>query len=672
MRCPRWWNCWAKTPTRRPPWTPAANSGARMTFLRDALVIFRLEATLFTRFPKLKASAIGVMLIPALYALIYLASVQDPGAHTGTLKAAIVNLDGGLDYRGQAVNIGESVVVSLKGKQSFGFVDYPNEEDAKRDVRQGQLAFALIIPKDFSANAVPGNTVAGGRLVMYISEGNNYNGASLAKRFASELGHQVNINLNEKRWSLVLTTAAGSADKLVQLRQGVQALKEGAHRLSEGLGKASAGSQTVTTGANSFNSAVTQLGDGMKQLGAGLHTMDQQRPSAQDLVALKAASAELGKGHAALAQGLQDLQTGSQKLADGSNRMREETKNIPLFGGKVSEGAGQLSDGATQLTVGLQTARSGQAQLAEGTQKFGAGVTRLADGMTAMSNGIHLAATKVPTDAKLDELILGGNSLVGGTQSLNDGLIKLKAGSQELSTGLDLLNKSLPADIQTLEGSARGLADSVEPALEIVAPVSNNGAGFAPNFIATSLWMGAVMTAFLFHLRRLPEQAAKASPAALILGKLGIPSCIVIIQGLVIMLMTLVVLKLHIYNLGAYLFTLALTSMTFLAIIVALTRAFGDAGKAVALILLILQLSSAGGVMPVELSGGVYQILSPWLPFTWVVKALRACMFGAFDQGWLSAWGPIAVIGCLALLSACFVGKWKFVSAEEHRPAMDI
>jgi len=127
--------------------------------------------------PKLKASAIGVMLIPALYALIHLRSVQDHSAHTGALRAAIVNLDRGLDFRGQSVNIGEGVVASLKEKHSFGFVDYQIEEDAKRAVRQGQLAFALIIPRDFSANAMPGNTVAGGRLVMYISEGNNYNGA---------------------------------------------------------------------------------------------------------------------------------------------------------------------------------------------------------------------------------------------------------------------------------------------------------------------------------------------------------------------------------------------------------------------------------------------------------------------------------------------------------------
>ena len=85
-----------------------------MTFFRDAAAIFRMEMTLFRRFPKLRISAIGVMVIPALYALIYLASVRDPGAHTGELKAAIVNLDQGLEYRGQPVNMGKDIVATLE------------------------------------------------------------------------------------------------------------------------------------------------------------------------------------------------------------------------------------------------------------------------------------------------------------------------------------------------------------------------------------------------------------------------------------------------------------------------------------------------------------------------------------------------------------------------------
>jgi len=642
-----------------------------MRVLRDAFAIFRMEATLFTRFPKLKVSAIGVVIIPALYALIYLSSVRDPGAHIGDLKAALVNLDQGLNYRGQDVNVGETVAAAIKEKHTFGFVDYAAEEDAKLAVRQGHLAFALIIPKDFSANAVPGQEAAGGRLVMYVSEGNNYNGANIAKRFASELGHQVNINLNENRWSLVLTTVTGSRDKLAELRKGAAALNDGALKLDAGLANAEAGSKSLATGTDGLGAAVVQLTEGVKQLGAGLRSMDQQRPAAQDLAALKSGPTELMAGHASLARGLQDLQNGAQELADGTTKLRDETKNIPLVGTRISDAASQLGDGAALLGGGLQAARVGQKELADGTQKLGTGVTKLADGMAALGAGVHTAASKTPPDTKLDELAGASRTVSTGAQDLRNGLTQLKAGSKELASGLKLLNQSLPGDVRAPDGSARGLADSVEPAIEIVAPVPNNGAGFAPNFLATSLWLGAVMSAFLFHLRRLPEAAATASRPARLMGKLGILSALVVAQAMVIMLMSLFLLELPVARLAPYALTLTISSLTFLTLIVAITRAFGDAGKAAVLLLMVLQLSSAGGVLPVELSGGIYQTVSPWLPFTWVIKALRACMFGAFDGDWLSAWLVIALIGAIAWLAACFVGRWQFVSTDGHRPAME-
>ncbi len=642
-----------------------------MRVIRDAFAIFRMEATLFARFPKLKVSALGVIIIPALYALIYLSSVRDPSAHTVDLKAALVNLDQGLNYRGTDINVGQAVAHGIKERHNFGFVDYANEEDARLAVRQGQLAFALIIPPDFSAHAVPGQEAAGGRLVMYVSEGNNYNGASIAKRFASELGHQVNINLNEHRWSLVLTTATGSRDKLAELRKGAAALNDGAHKLELGLSKAEAGSKALATGTDGLGTAVNQLTDGVKQLGAGLRTMDQARPAAQDLAALKAGASELQAGHAELAKGLHDLQNGAQELTDGANKMRDEARNIPLFGSRVVDGATQLGDGAALLGGGLQAARNGQKQLADGTQKFGAGASKLADGMQTLGNAIHTAASKVPADARLDELSNGAHTVDTGAHDLHTGLAQLKAGSSELASGLKLLNQSLPGDVKAPEGSARGLADSVEPAIDIAAPVPNTGAGFAPNFLATSLWLGAVMAAFLIHPRRLPQAAEGTSRAAKILGKLGILSMLVVAQAMVIMLMSLFVLELQVSRLLPFALTLVISSLTFLTIVVALTRAFGDAGKAAVLLLMVLQLSSAGGVLPVELSGGIYQAVSPYLPFTWVIKALRASMFGAFDGDWLSPWLVIALMGFLAWLAACFAGRWQHVSDENHRPAME-
>lgn len=643
-----------------------------MAFFRDVVQICRIEATLFKRFPKLSVSAVGIIFIPAIYALIYLSSVWDPAAHIARLKVALVNLDEGLTYRGMQVNIGNDVTKSLKEKHTFGFEDYTSEPDAKAAVRQGKLAFALIIPKDFSANAVPGGKAAGGRLALYVSEGNNYNGATIAKRFAIELGHQVNTNLNEKRWALVLTTAAGSLDNLAKLRKGVAALRDGAHQLDDGLAKAKTGSETLATGAAGMGNGVGQLTTGMKQLGAGLRTMDEQRPQAQDLGALKSGAAELVKGHVALGNGLLELQSGAQKLAEGADKLRDETKGIPFVGERIADGASQLESGAKQLGGGIQSASAGEAQLGAGAQKLSTGVGKLTDGVTALGNGIHTASSKMPPDATLDQLTNGGRTLAGGTQEFRNGLIKLKKGSAELASGMDLLDQSLPADINAPDGSARGLADSVEPALEIVAPVANNGAGFAPNFLPVALWLGAVMTAFIFHLRRLPIEAQHASKPAQLLGKIAILVSIVLAQAIVVLLMSLFLLDLHVSQLWKFVVTLMLTSVTFLLIIIALTRAFGDTGKAVALILLIVQLSSAGGIFPVELSGGFFQNVSPWLPFTWVVKALRACMFDAFDGTWLHAWLLVLLSAFIALVCACFAGRWKFVGPDEHRPALDI
>ena len=112
-------------------------------FALEIVVFFDLSL-IFARNYVLKL--FGVIIIPALYALIYLSSVRDPGAHTGDLKAALVNLDQGVNYRGQDVNVGKAVVASIHEKHSFGFIAFPDEDEAKRAVRQGHMAFAPQSP----------------------------------------------------------------------------------------------------------------------------------------------------------------------------------------------------------------------------------------------------------------------------------------------------------------------------------------------------------------------------------------------------------------------------------------------------------------------------------------------------------------------------------------------
>ena len=91
---------------------------------------------------------------------------------------------------------------------------------------------------------------------------------------------------------------------------------------------------------------------------------------------------------------------------------------------------------------------------------------------------------------------------------------------------------SLPTESPHLDGSASGLAASAQSELEVAAPAANNGTGLAPNFVPMALWVGALMTSFLYHVRKLPAAVAGASVPAKWLGKLAIPALLTLGQTL--------------------------------------------------------------------------------------------------------------------------------------------
>lgn len=642
-----------------------------MKLFSQVATIARIEARAFVRFPRLLLAALGVSLIPVLYAVIYLSSVWDPAARTGALPVAIVNLDRGIEYQKHVFNIGQEVTAKLRARHTFGYVDVADEAQARRSVRQGELAFALIIPADFSSNAIPGAQVGGGKLVVYTSEGNSYQSAGLARRFAEDLGREVNGSLNEQRWTLVLSDAAGSQTSMERLHDAAKQLSLGAKELAAGARQAAQGADSLAAGGGRIDPAVSQLTTGLKDLGTGLRTIDSKRPRNSEINRLKLGADALASGQAEMGRGLAELQTGSERLKEGVAGFREEANNSLLVSSRITEGIDQFAGGLAGLDTGLKSALVAQDKLTDGAKQLGTGLGALATGMRSFSAAIRTSVTKLPEDAQLDELAKAAGGLANGSAALAKGTRKVDAAAQHLSGGLDLLTQSLPTSIKKLDGSAQGLANSVQPVIEVDAGVQNNGSGFAPNIIPGALWLGVSMAVFLIQVRLLPRQAMLFSRPAQVLGKVAVPLLVVLFQALLVWLAVLLVLRIHVVDAGALALTLSLASATFLFIVFAMTCAMGDAGKALALILLALQLSSSGGVLPVELSGGLFAQVSPWLPMTWVVKAIKANMFGAFDGQWHSALWLLALAALLALLAAGWFGRWRFVKASALRPALD-
>lgn len=91
-----------------------------------------------------------------------------------------------------------------------------------------------------------------------------------------------------------------------------------------------------------------------------------------------------------------------------------------------------------------------------------------------------------------------------------------------------------------------------------------------------------------------------------------------------------------------------------------------------AMVLLALQMTSSGGVMPVELSGSFFAALSPWLPITWLAHGLKATLFGAFESTWLMAWLQVSCVGVGAAVLTMVLGKWRFAAIRQLRPRLDL
>ncbi len=602
------------------------------------------ELNLFKRFPKTVISALGISLVPALYLLIYISSVWDPSAHTNELKVAIVNHDRGYTFNGKTVNAGEDVVITLKNEMTFGFYDEEDDAAVRHKVERGEIAFAIIIPADFSQKAVPGIGAGAARVHTIISEGNNYTAAGFGRRFSVELSHKINETLSRNRWELVLATVEKAGGLLDKLNSGVAELRNGAAKLNEGAGV--------------YASAAGKIAEGFSRVGDAVREMNEKFPQQQDLQALANGTGALVKGQESLEVGLKKLRAGANKITEGADLLGEKSKSIPFVGGKVATGAEQIAGGGKQLSGGIGKAISGNRQLADGARKLEEGTGKLVTGLNKLGEGIGTLAEKIPEDNQLNEFAEGGKSLADG--------------ANQLLAGIDRMVAELPKELPKIEGNAAGLADPVHTELDVLNPVANNGTALVPNMASVALWVGAVMIGYLFQMRLQLSDNRKVNFIAKGLGKYIVPGAIAALQATIAYFVLVEWLGVAAPDKLLFWLSLVIASLTFFSVIFAMLRVFGEAGKLLAVLFLTLQLSAGGGIAPIELAGGFYQAVNPWLPFTWVVKALRAALFGAFENNLTNDLVALFSFGAIALIVAIVIRPWKYMEKDYFRPGVEL
>lgn len=649
--------------------------------------------------PKFVA-AIGVfLLMPALVAVIYLSSLWDPASLTRNLVVLLVNEDAGADVQGTPVNLGRSLVDGLTRDTRFTFRQLAQPAMAMHEVDAGAAAFAVLIPPDFSLRAMEATQVGTARFTVHASEGNGTSGAGFAQRFAQEIAERVNQSINEQRFATMLRLAGGSKTSLEQLQQALAQLADGASQLAAGSRKAREAGSRLDTGLGQLDQGQGQLDQGLRMLDAGsrrlteamagthgaIGRMRTQLPPESVLQRLREGASQVAAGQQALLGPLAELERGATRLRDGHDELASQAAVMPFVGEALADGALKLRSGSEQLRQGLQGLGSAGRALSTGSAQLSTGVQQLTDGLGVLSEALAQLDGSLPLAAVLDSyaegstrasnnatrLAHGASELHGGSQELQRGLEKLDEASLKLRDGLALLRASLPAAPAPPDGTAEGLSESVKPALQFSAPVPNQGTALTPYFVPLSLWVGATLCAVLFAYHLLPAPLAGQGQLGIVLGKLTTPSAVVIVQALILAAVLVFWFNVRVAHPARFVTTLVLTALTFAALLFALVRLFGNAGRLLAVILLAVQLAASGTMVPIELTSPLFQSLHPWLPLSWSIRATRIAMFDAYEGAWLQSIASMVALLLGTLTVTAIAGRWRVVEPDEYRPMVE-
>lgn len=352
--------------------------------------------------------------------------------------------------------------------------------------------------------------------------------------------------------------------------------------LGTSLGQAADGAAQLSSGATQLSSGLSQYTDGVGSLSYGLSQLDDQT----------AQLGELGSGISSYTSGVSQLSAGLTALAPA-----------------MSSADPAVTAQFNYLVSTLATTAANGPALAAGASGLGA----LHDGISQAADGAY-------------QLAQSGPALVGGA----DGLA---SGATGLATGLQSGADQIPAtDADAAKSSAEVAADPVTLSVSTDNAVSQVGQVVATFFLPLGLWIGAL--AVFLVLRPVTRRAltSTARNGRLVAAALARASAITGAQALLLTALLHGALGVAWSLLPATLGFSLLTAVAFTAFHYLLTIGLGRAGLVVSLFLLAVQVTSTGGIYPIQLLSTPFQLVSPFLPLTYAVGGMQGIISGG-DPG---------------------------------------
>lgn len=606
-----------------------------------------LELRRFRGHPVRVAALIAVVLIPLVYGGLYLWFAWDPYGKTGDIPVAVVNDDEGAEYEDDGerteVNGGDQLVDQLESTDLLEW-NFTDADTARTGLEDGDYYFVITIPEDFSEKLVSlaGESPERAEVEFDLNDANGYIAGIMAETVELQLQQQINT-------AVYVTFAETIFGDLTELGEGLTEAADGASDLSESVGGAESGAEDLEAGLGDLHSGAQEVADGADQVSDGVdQVVDVAQPVVDDL----AGDWEQIQSGAEAGAGLVD-----RASADLDAAYEELCADEP--DGDACLALESVIDEADQVNADVQDGNDAVQRVT--TDRL----EEASDGLGDLQTG----AADVADGA--DRLVEGGADAQSGAGDLADGLGQIQGGADTIASSLSEAAEQVPAGDPTEDAADADVYGSpVAIDEENLNPAGTYGRGLSPFFIAVALWVFGLIA---YLVLRPANPRAVAGPLRSPLVAVGgwMPGAMLGLLAAVVLYAVLDIgLGLDPLHTAATIGFCLLAILAFSAMTHLLKLAFGAAGSLLIVVLLMLQLTSAGGLYPPETTPGFFQALHPLLPMTYVVDGLRVTVSGGQTEHLLRALVVLAcwLVASLAVSSLVVAMRRKWNSDRLHEP----
>ena len=668
--------------------------------MRNIWTVFKTDIRTLSKCFFACVVVVAIALLPSLYAWLNIYSNWDPYGNTGGISIAVASLDEGYtDEDGTYENKGDDVVADLREATSINWVIVDTEEAAKGGVESGDYYAAVVIDREFSRNMFRMLTDWTGKPAITYYENAKKN--AVATKITDTAVETLKRSISENYLEVViggimeqsnLLAADLTADDPEAAVKGVlyqaQDLLHACGRMMDAF-EAAGGSGVSESSAAALEAAVANINKNLPD-GAQL-----QQTAAEIQLQLNTALARVERALDRLNSAIEnapDQKETQQKLLDAADTMDKTADALETWAaGLEASGAeaGKIQAEAAQQTAAecRKTAKQLRA-LAESPDS----ADLLAD-CDALVKSLRTMVDKIPVTSKALQKEL--DTVAGQVADTMEGMAALAGDAKAMKTALaetadavgdtmallrpatEKLLTSLESTIDDLEGLTTDeymdtlvdilggdpavygqyFPEMVQTSVNAVYPIANYGSAMTPFYTVLAIWVGGVILSSLIKIHARTEGLIDPKPAELYFGRYLFFFVLSQIQAAVIVTGDLYILKVQCLHPGMLYLTGALTAFTFSLLIYSLALSFGDVGKAIVVVIMVMQIAGSSGTFPIELLPAIYQKIYRFFPFPYAIDAMRECICGMYGNYYWQQIGFLLLFAAAALLFGLLVRR---------------